>query len=99
MSKAHHNAHTAPFPDAPRVTLQRVAQALGCSIATVSRLRAGDRQPSFLLMVAIERAFDWPLEEQARSRAASRWHLDFDTALNRYYTTQPDVSDVNTEKE
>ena len=67
------------------VTLQRVAQLLGCSIATVSRLRAGDRQPSFLLMAGIERAIGWMIEDQARARAGSRWHLEFETQLHRYF--------------
>lgn len=69
---------TAPY------TLSRVAQMLGVSMATVSRLRSGDRQPSFLLMAAIEKALDWPIEDQARQRTDKRWHLGFETALRSH---------------
>lgn len=67
------------------VTLHRVAVLLGCSTATVSRLRAGDRQPSFLLMAHVETVLGWPMEQQARARIDKRWHLEFETALQRHF--------------
>lgn len=81
----------APAADRP-ITLQRVAHLLGCSVATVSRLRAGDRQPSFVLMAHVETKLDWPIEEQARARSDHRWHLEFETALRTHYAS-PEVTE------
>jgi transcriptional regulator with XRE-family HTH domain len=41
------------------------AQALGCSVATVSRLRSGDRRPSLPLMQEIKRVLSWSIDDQA----------------------------------
>lgn len=41
-----------------------MAQALGCSQATVNRIRSGERRPSIDLMHKIQRTLAWPLEAQ-----------------------------------
>lgn len=40
------------------------ADALGCSEATISRLRSGDRQPSVRLMQEIRRVLSWSIDDQ-----------------------------------
>jgi transcriptional regulator with XRE-family HTH domain len=42
-----------------------MAEALGCSEATVSRLRSGERTPSVRLMSEIRRILSWSMDEQA----------------------------------
>jgi transcriptional regulator with XRE-family HTH domain len=41
------------------------AEALGCSVATISRLRSGERNPSVRLMQEIRRILSWSLDDQA----------------------------------
>ncbi len=42
-----------------------MAEIVGCSEATISRLRSGDRTPSVRLMQEIRRVLSWSLDEQA----------------------------------
>jgi transcriptional regulator with XRE-family HTH domain len=58
-----------------------VARRLGITASGVSRLRSGNRRPSFDLMVKIANEFWWPLEDQARSRDAGNWVVRFETHL------------------
>ena len=60
-----------------------VAQSLGVSIATVSRLRSADRLPSFELMAKVAEGFAWPIEDQARQRLDKTWHVGFETAIRQ----------------
>ena len=43
----------------------QAAELLGCSEATVSRLRSGDRTPSVRMMQEIKRLLSWSLDDQA----------------------------------
>lgn len=42
-----------------------MADALGCSVATVSRICSGERRPSLELMAEIRRVLSWSIESQA----------------------------------
>ena len=47
-----------------KITNMSVAKLLGISEATASRLRAGQRVPSYGTQIKIKHALDWPLMEQ-----------------------------------
>lgn len=47
------------------MTRTEMADALGCSLATVSRICSGHRTPSLELMSEIRRVLSWSIEAQA----------------------------------
>ncbi len=46
------------------MTGAELAEALGLSESTVSRLASGDRRPSIDTMFEVQRVLDWPIEQQ-----------------------------------
>lgn len=60
-----------------------VARRAGVAVATVSRLLSGDRQPSFDMMVRIEEAIGWPVEQQANARKFGNYGNKLDEAIRR----------------
>lgn len=63
---------------------ETLAQWLGVSVATVSRLRSGKREPSWSVMEAVRDTFDWTLGEQATSRDQGAWRDDFESVLRQF---------------
>jgi transcriptional regulator with XRE-family HTH domain len=59
------------------------ALALGCSVATVSRLCSGDRAPSLELMKEIRRVFSWGIEAQVRAVDRGTFPSEFQAKMDR----------------
>lgn len=64
------------------VTNTEVADKIGLNHSMVSRIRGGQRTPSFDTMAAIEAAYGWPLTEQAISRKRGTYAEDFESVIN-----------------
>lgn len=62
---------------------QEAADLLGCSVATVSRLRSGDRLPSVGLMKEIRRVLSWSIEAQISAQDQDRYHHEFTQRMDR----------------
>lgn len=54
-----------------------MAEALGVSESTVSRLASGDRRPSIETMVEIQRVLSWPIEHQIDSISGDTYGHEF----------------------
>lgn len=54
--------HDTPTSGTPRVTLERLAEATGISVSTLSRLESGRRRPT-LELLPLARAYRVPLDE------------------------------------
>lgn len=59
------------------------AEALGCSVATVSRIISGERSPSVDLMKEIRRVFSWGLESQINAVEAGTYAEQFEDKMGR----------------
>lgn len=59
------------------------AEALGCSMSTVSRIVSGDRTPSVDLMKEIRRVFSWGLEAQVEAIDSGEYAELFKTKMER----------------
>jgi transcriptional regulator with XRE-family HTH domain len=57
----------------------RVAEELGLTIATVSRIRSGDRLPSLVVMRQISKLYGWTIDEQLEARD----HGEYASRFNR----------------
>lgn len=67
-------------------THQVVADELGVTVATVSRIRTGDRLPSLELMDKIETLTDWGISDQIDARkTADLYAGQFNRALTRWW--------------
>lgn len=66
-----------------RTTNRTIADRLGLSVATVSRLRSGDRYPSFAVMERIASETGWSVARQSTARAAGKWYLGFEEACRK----------------
>ena len=66
------------------VTNNEVATKIGLDHSMVSRIRGGQRIPSFDSMVSIEAAYGWPLTEQAISRKRGTYAKDFEAVINTH---------------
>lgn len=73
-------------------TAEGLAAALGVSLATISRLRSGDRRPSMALMSRIEKELGWSIETQARAWINGNWHLKFETRIRKAWIQSGKVS-------
>lgn len=68
------------------VTNEQVAQNLGISHSMVSRIRSGDRLPSYTLMHRIEAALQWTIADQVTAtRPPITYAQEFELALVRRY--------------
>lgn len=67
------------------VTNQRVAEDLGITHSTVSRIRSGDRLPSLQLVRRIAARYGWPVEEQIEDLDPARYAVAFEAVLGRRY--------------
>lgn len=66
-----------------RTTNRTIADRLGLSVATVSRLRSGDRYPSFAVMERIASETGWSVARQSTARTAGKWYLGFEEACRK----------------
>ncbi len=69
-------------------THEFVAERLGLSVATVSRLRTGDRLPSLEVMIDISEMTKWGVDAQAVSRQRGTYAQDFNEVLAKLVETQ-----------
>lgn len=67
------------------VTNQRVADDLDITHSAVSRVRSGDRLPSFALMLRIEERIGWDLRDQTDARLLGSYDVAFEKALASNY--------------
>lgn len=67
------------------VTNGQIARDLKLSDSMVSRIRSGDRLPSFATMQVIERVYNWSLPEQARYRVAGDYAKAFAYRVGQHY--------------
>lgn len=64
-----------------KTTNVEIAGRLGMTPSGISRLRSGDRRPSFALMGQIATEFGWPVSEQAQALDMGNWVDDFNTIV------------------
>ena len=64
-------------------TNQEVADKIGLSHSGVSRIRSGQRLPSFDAMRRIEAVYNWPLSAQATAREKGTYAQEFETAISQ----------------
>lgn len=60
-----------------------MAEALGCSLATVSRICSGERAPSLTLMAEIRRVLSWSIESQANEMRCGTYPKVFEEKMER----------------
>lgn len=65
------------------MTQTRLASELGVSLATVSRVRSQDRNPTLDLMSRISKVYGWPIGEQATAWEAGKWLHGFEDLIQR----------------
>ena len=68
-----------------------VAEHLGLSPEGVSRLRSGDRSPSWETMVKVHLMLDWSVADQAADRLAGGWSAGFERAIRSWAAAQAPV--------
>lgn len=73
------------------MNLTETAAALGCSIATVSRICSGDRNPSLELMAEIRRVLRWSIEAQADEIRCGTYAATFKDKMERRQARGRDV--------
>lgn len=73
------------------MNLTETAQALGCSLATVSRICSGERNPSLELMAEIRRVLRWSIEAQADEVRAGTYAATFKDKMERRQARGRDV--------
>lgn len=66
----------------PVVTNEAVAKRLGLTHSAISRIRSGDRLPSFDTMVRIDAEYDWPIQDQTDARLLGSYHVEFERIIN-----------------
>jgi transcriptional regulator with XRE-family HTH domain len=60
-----------------------MADALGCSVATVSRISSGDRLPSLVLMRRIRDVLSWSIGAQDKAIENETYHTEFTGRMDR----------------
>ena len=74
---------TTATATAPTPSNAEVARRIGRTHSYVSRLRSGDRLPSWETGRLIEREYGWDLGDQALAREANDWAAQFEKVLQR----------------
>lgn len=65
------------------VTNQAVADRIGITHSAVSRIRSGDRLPSFDVMRVIAEVYGWDLQSQSDARILGSYASEFEAVLAR----------------
>lgn len=68
---------------APTPSNSEVAQRIARTHSYVSRLRSGDRLPSWETSRNIEREYGWSLADQASARERGQWSPEFEKVLQK----------------
>lgn len=68
-----------------RPTHQVVADRLDLTVATVSRLRSGERLPSLDTMTEIKEMTGWSLDLQALAKSSGTYHVELETRLAAWW--------------
>lgn len=66
----------------PVVTNEAVAKRLGLTHSAISRIRSGDRMPSFHTMQVIEVEFGWSIADQSEARRLDQYASEFERVIN-----------------
>lgn len=74
-------------------THQVVADELGLTVATVSRIRSGQRLPSLEVMQNINKLLNWSLDDQAQARDLRSYNAALNTRLEAW-ASQPATEDA-----
>jgi transcriptional regulator with XRE-family HTH domain len=77
--------------DRAQITNTQVAADIGQDYTTVSRYRSGQRLPSLEVMLAIEKAYHWSVQDQAMAAQHGRpeYARQFEAALTRHVAATP----------
>ena len=59
------------------------ANALGCSVGMISRLRSGDRTPGVKLMAEIRRVLSWSIDQQVAAIEGGTYHVEFTSRMDQ----------------
>lgn len=62
-------------------TNQEVADRLGLTHSAISRIRSGQRLPSFQVMNRIATEYDWPLKSQVEARIHDTYAEQFEMVI------------------
>lgn len=68
-------------PKATPPTNTEVGARIGLDHSTVSRIRRGERNPSIAVMLKIQDAYDWKIEQQALAALAGKYGEQFEQVL------------------
>lgn len=66
------------------LTNMQVGALIGLSEASVSRLRAGLRNPTWATMRRVAEALTWPVPDQAAYRENGSWAEEFERRLGEH---------------
>ena len=75
-----------------RYTQSVLARELGVSLATISRVRSKDRNPTLDLMSRIARVYGWSIGEQAEAWFHGRWLEGFESMIQRMNERDEDTA-------
>lgn len=79
MPNSHAETQT---PDVVVTTNIEVAERIGLSHSSVSRIRSGDRLPSIDVMANIAESYGWDFTSQVHSRQAGTYADDFEAVIS-----------------
>lgn len=65
------------------MTNQEVANLIGLSHSSVSRIRKGERSPSLGAMVRIDASLDWPIDQQVTAKIEGVYAAYFEGQIDR----------------
>lgn len=70
-----------------KATNPSIAKLLGLDPSAVSRLRSGDRNPSFDTMSRIASVFGWSAAEQTLARQTGSWAEQFECVIDSFFNS------------
>lgn len=76
---------TGPTGTPARPTHQVVADELDLTVATVSRLRSGDRSPSLETIKAVKQLTGWGIDEQVDAKSSNAYHTELEKQLTAWW--------------
>ena len=65
------------------MTQTRLASELGVSLATISRVRSQDRNPTLDLMSRVSKVYGWSIGDQATAWDEGKWLHGFEDLIQR----------------